>query len=78
MGSTLLQVWDLSSLLDNLAESGGKMNTGPPSVHNFSPLIKFKGSKAEGFAIDWSPLVPGRLISGIQILFLNYIFLSLL
>nr|GEX46531.1 hypothetical protein [Tanacetum cinerariifolium] len=27
-------------------------------------LVKFTGHKDEGYAIDWSPLVPGRLVSG--------------
>jgi len=26
--------------------------------------MKFGGHKDEGYAIDWSPVVPGRLVSG--------------
>ncbi|XP_028836974.1 glutamate-rich WD repeat-containing protein 1 [Denticeps clupeoides] len=29
-----------------------------------TPLFSFSGHMAEGFAIDWSPKVPGRLVSG--------------
>ncbi|XP_056141687.1 glutamate-rich WD repeat-containing protein 1 [Lampris incognitus] len=29
-----------------------------------SPLFSFSGHMTEGFAIDWSPKVPGRLVSG--------------
>lgn len=31
--------------------------------------MNFSGHKVEGFAIDWSPVVPGRLVSGILSLF---------
>ncbi|XP_007256542.3 glutamate-rich WD repeat-containing protein 1 [Astyanax mexicanus] len=29
-----------------------------------TPLFSFSGHMAEGFAVDWSPKVPGRLVSG--------------
>ncbi|CAA6665045.1 unnamed protein product [Spirodela intermedia] len=59
-----VQVWDLSSALNILAESESETNKGPSAIQNLSPITKFKGHKTEGFAIDWSPVVPGRLVSG--------------
>jgi len=38
----------------------------PPTtkLKNVEPLQSFSGHPNEGFAIDWSPTVPGRLITG--------------
>ncbi|CAL0329713.1 unnamed protein product [Lupinus luteus] len=58
-----VQVWDLSTHLNGLAESETEGVQGSAAVFNQDPLFKFK-HKDEGFAIDWSPLVPGRLVSG--------------
>ncbi|KAF1887878.1 hypothetical protein Lal_00023886 [Lupinus albus] len=58
-----VQVWDLSTHLNGLAESETEGVQGAAAVFNQDPLFKFK-HKDEGFAIDWSPLVPGRLVSG--------------
>ncbi|CAL0324915.1 unnamed protein product [Lupinus luteus] len=58
-----VQVWDLSTHLNGLAESETEGAQGAAAVFNQDPLFKFK-HKDEGFAIDWSPLVPGRLVSG--------------
>ncbi|GAV77676.1 WD40 domain-containing protein/CAF1C_H4-bd domain-containing protein [Cephalotus follicularis] len=51
-----VQVWDFSSHLNALTES--------KAVIHQAPLVSFSGHKDEGYAIDWSPLVPGRLVSG--------------
>ncbi|KAI6679616.1 hypothetical protein NL676_033497 [Syzygium grande] len=59
-----VQIWDFSSHLNALAESETDVNQGASSVFNQAPLMKFGGHKDEGYAIDWSPLVPGRLVSG--------------
>ncbi|XP_078444707.1 transducin family protein / WD-40 repeat family protein [Wolffia australiana] len=59
-----VQVWDLSSLMNRLAESEAEKNNAPAAVHNLSPVIRFRGHKTEGFALDWSPIVAGRLLSG--------------
>lgn len=59
----LVQVWDLSSHLNALAETETEGVEGVAAVFNQDPLYKFK-HKDEGYAIDWSPLVPGRLVSG--------------
>ncbi|KAK0571191.1 hypothetical protein LWI29_012276 [Acer saccharum] len=59
-----VQVWDFSSHLNALAESETEVNPGAPSVFNQTPLMKFGGHKDEGYAIDWSPVTPGRLLTG--------------
>ncbi|XP_052184034.1 protein HEAT STRESS TOLERANT DWD 1-like [Diospyros lotus] len=59
-----VQVWDFSSHLNALAESETEVSRGSSTVFNQAPLVKFGGHKDEGYAIDWSPLVPGRLVSG--------------
>jgi ribosome assembly protein RRB1 len=58
-----MQIWDFSSHLSTLAESETQGAQGASSVFSQPPLVKFK-HKDEGFAIDWNPLVPGRLVSG--------------
>ncbi|KAG6467352.1 hypothetical protein ZIOFF_074825 [Zingiber officinale] len=58
------QVWDISSHLNDLAESVSSSTVGGDNIHRLSPLVKFGGHKDEGYAIDWSPTVPGRLVSG--------------
>ncbi|KAI4344503.1 hypothetical protein L6164_011722 [Bauhinia variegata] len=58
-----VKIWDFSSHLNALAESETEGVQGLASVFNQDPLIKFK-HKDEGYAIDWSPLGPGRLVSG--------------
>ncbi|XP_010262150.1 PREDICTED: glutamate-rich WD repeat-containing protein 1 [Nelumbo nucifera] len=59
-----VQIWDFSSHLNALAESETEMGKGVSNVFTQAPLVKFGGHKDEGYAIDWSPLVPGRLVSG--------------
>lgn len=71
----LLQIWDFSSQLNALAESEKDISNGDSNVSNQAPLIKF-GHKDEGFAIDWSPLVPGRLISGNECIIHSPFFLA--
>ncbi|XP_057790058.1 protein HEAT STRESS TOLERANT DWD 1-like isoform X1 [Salvia miltiorrhiza] len=60
----LVQVWDFSSHLHALGEADTATNNGGSIVFNQAPLVKFAGHKDEGYAIDWSPVVPGRLVSG--------------
>ncbi|KAF0907265.1 hypothetical protein E2562_015768 [Oryza meyeriana var. granulata] len=59
-----VQVWDFSSFLNTLAESGAVGHREDDRIHNHVPVKIFGGHKDEGYAIDWSPLVPGRLVSG--------------
>ncbi|EEF34640.1 protein HEAT STRESS TOLERANT DWD 1 isoform X2 [Ricinus communis] len=58
-----VQIWDFSSHLNALSESEADRQGGPSAV-NQAPLVKFGGHKDEGYAIDWSPRVTGRLVSG--------------
>ncbi|EPS74400.1 hypothetical protein M569_00353, partial [Genlisea aurea] len=58
-----VQVWDLSSQLA-MVESSTESVNGVASISNHAPLVKFTGHKDEGYAIDWSPLAAGRLVSG--------------
>ncbi|KAJ1295536.1 hypothetical protein BS78_01G231900 [Paspalum vaginatum] len=59
-----VQVWDLSPFLNSLAESGAPSPDEGDIIHRHLPVKVFSGHKNEGYAIDWSPLVAGRLVSG--------------
>ncbi|KAJ3696249.1 hypothetical protein LUZ60_001626 [Juncus effusus] len=59
-----VQVWDFSTYLNQLAESDGPINNKNDVINRHNPVMKFSGHKDEGYAIDWSPVVPGRLVSG--------------
>ncbi|KAJ0499957.1 putative transcription factor WD40-like family [Helianthus annuus] len=58
------QIWDVGSHLNAMAESETNISKDATTIINQPPLVKFTGHKDEGYAIDWSPLVPGRLVSG--------------
>ncbi|GFP85815.1 glutamate-rich WD repeat-containing protein 1, partial [Phtheirospermum japonicum] len=60
----LVLVWDLSYHLKALEESEAEAGHGGSTVFNQALIVKFVGHKDEGYAIDWSPLVAGRLVSG--------------
>ncbi|XP_021747042.1 glutamate-rich WD repeat-containing protein 1-like [Chenopodium quinoa] len=57
-----VQVWDFSTHLNFLAESTNT-SRGGTSVANQAPLSMFR-HKDEGYAMDWSPLEPGKLVTG--------------
>ena len=59
-----MQVWDFKSFLNSLADSGPVAHKEDDIIHNHVPVKVFSGHKDEGYAIDWSPLVTGRLVSG--------------
>lgn len=59
-----VQIWDFGSHLNALVESETNISKDATTVSNQTPLVKFTGHKDEGYAIDWSSLVPGRLVSG--------------
>uniref|UniRef100_A0A6N2MTI8 Histone-binding protein RBBP4-like N-terminal domain-containing protein n=1 Tax=Salix viminalis TaxID=40686 RepID=A0A6N2MTI8_SALVM len=59
-----VQIWDFSTHLNALAESETEVPRGGSSVFNQAPIFNFKGHKDEGYAIDWSPRVTGRLVTG--------------
>ncbi|KAG9147508.1 hypothetical protein Leryth_007307 [Lithospermum erythrorhizon] len=56
-------VWDLSSHLNALAESTDTVCNDAIAASNQDPLVKFK-HQDEGYALDWSSIEPGRLVSG--------------
>ncbi|OQU82815.1 hypothetical protein SORBI_3005G024400 [Sorghum bicolor] len=56
-----VQVWDLSSILNSLAESATPAPKEDDVIHRQTPVKVFSGHKAEGYAVDWSPLVTGSL-----------------
>ena len=56
----------LNSLAD--AESGAPAPKEDDIINKHLPLKVFSGHKDEGYAIDWSPLVTGRLVSGVYLI----------
>jgi hypothetical protein len=63
-------VWDISLFLNSIAESGSHAHNEEDKIHKHLPLKVFSGHKDEGYAIDWSPLVTGRLASGVYLILL--------
>jgi ribosome assembly protein RRB1 len=61
-----MQVWDFKPFLNSLADSGPVAHKEEDIIHNHVPLKVFSGHKDEGYAIDWSPHVTGRLVSGMK------------
>ncbi|MCO5548428.1 hypothetical protein L7F22_001884 [Adiantum nelumboides] len=59
-----VQVWDMSAHLRALLSADPSMSTGLDNVLRQAPLQIFTGHKDEGFALDWSSVVSGRLLSG--------------
>ncbi|KFK40314.1 wd-40 repeat protein [Arabis alpina] len=59
-----VQVWDLTSHLNAIAESETEGKDGTAPVLTQAPAANFAGHKDEGYAIDWSPATAGRLLSG--------------
>ncbi|XP_047331083.1 protein HEAT STRESS TOLERANT DWD 1-like [Impatiens glandulifera] len=60
-----VEIWYFVNHLKALAESEEDISGGAlPASSTQAPLVNFGGHKEEGYAIDWSPLVPGRLVSG--------------
>ena len=55
----------MSFFLNSLVESGKEEHNDEDMIHKHLPLKVFSGHKDEGYAIDWSPLVTGRLVSGV-------------
>jgi ribosome assembly protein RRB1 len=56
-----VHIFDISLPFRGLQQKGGPSM--PPSLPQ-RPEYSFKGHRAEGFAIDWSSLVAGRLATG--------------
>eukprot|EP01113_Clastostelium_recurvatum_P046850 TRINITY_DN826_c1_g1_i3.p1 TRINITY_DN826_c1_g1~~TRINITY_DN826_c1_g1_i3.p1 ORF type:complete len:338 (-),score=81.32 TRINITY_DN826_c1_g1_i3:37-1050(-) len=53
--------WNISEQLTSLDASGP---SAPASSLNSTPLYTFTQHTTEGYALDWSPLTKGRLLSG--------------
>lgn len=62
--NSYVQVWDLSVQLRSLSTADPLASTGLSNVVRQAPLHVFTGHMDEGFALDWSSVVPGRLLSG--------------
>ena len=58
-----MQIWDVESHLNALAKSESELSHGASTSFNVAPLVKYR-HKDEGYAIDWSPMKAGRLLSG--------------
>lgn len=58
-----VNIWDLDTTLefvdDMLKLSAYRRNNKSPS-----PIFQFNGHQSEGFAMDWSPNIPGQLATG--------------
>jgi ribosome assembly protein RRB1 len=52
-------VFDVNNVLKGFMQSAGPRPS-PPS----SPFFTFKGHRQEGYAVDWSPVLAGRLSTG--------------
>lgn len=59
-----VQVWDFKSFLNSVADSGPVAHKEEDIIHTHVPVKVFSGHKDEGYAMDWSPCVTGRLVSG--------------
>uniref|UniRef100_A0A7I4AC55 Glutamate-rich WD repeat-containing protein 1 n=1 Tax=Physcomitrium patens TaxID=3218 RepID=A0A7I4AC55_PHYPA len=61
--SGYVQVWDMGNHIRSMATSGPDPSGAPTTVRQ-APLHIFTGHKDEGYALDWSPITAGRLLSG--------------
>jgi len=57
-----VEIWDLTKHFDTL--NNNRTNTQHQTVLDVKPIFSFSGHQTEGYAIDWSPTVPGRLATG--------------
>ena len=55
----------MSAHLRHLTSSESATSTGLGNAAWQAPLQVFTGHKDEGFAIDWSSVSPGRLLTGV-------------
>ena len=55
-------IWSLDQCLQKVDQPG--VNTEKDQREAASPLFNFKGHQTEGFAMNWSPTMPGVLATG--------------
>jgi len=55
-------IWSLDHCMQKVEQPGG--NTEKDQREATSPLFNFKGHQTEGFAMNWSPTMPGVLATG--------------
>jgi ribosome assembly protein RRB1 len=58
-----VRVWDLSGHLAML-DPPRRLGAAPPPARQDDPICTFGGHRDEGFAMDWSGVAPGRLVTG--------------
>lgn len=59
-----VQVWDMGAHVRTLAEPSTGTSSTSPAPERQAPLHIFSGHQDEGFALDWSPVTSGRLVTG--------------
>uniref|UniRef100_UPI00358ECD8C glutamate-rich WD repeat-containing protein 1 n=1 Tax=Myxine glutinosa TaxID=7769 RepID=UPI00358ECD8C len=59
-----VDLWDLSPQLGALKSAKALADFVRKEQARVCPVFTFTGHLTEGFALDWSPTVPGRLLSG--------------
>lgn len=55
-------LWDFTKQLESLDLPGVPQHQ--TAADGVKPIFSFSGHQAEGFALDWSPTIPGRLATG--------------
>jgi len=55
-------IWSLNQCIEKVNQPGG--NTDKDQRESTSPLFNFQGHQSEGFAMNWSPTMPGVLATG--------------
>ena len=57
-------IWSLDHCLQKVEQPGA--NSDKDQREATSPLFSFKGHQTEGFAMNWSPTMPGVLATGMS------------
>ena len=59
----VVSLWDVRPQIALLDAGEGK-GKAAPLPRGYGPVKSFKGHGVEGYAVDWSPVAPGRLVTG--------------